>query len=575
MNTSLRFLPAALALAALAGGCRSPAGHRTLADRRAYRAIEAAQTGAFGRTEPFTIETPADTLRRRLMLDQHLPGLAAPDPAARETAASNTVVCLTLLDALQVAARNSRAYQTRKEDVFRTALDLDLERHAFRTRLDARLGALFSSDGATDTEGTELTADAAGTRGFEAGPDADVQIGLNLARLLSGERDASLGLLADASISIPLLRGSGRAVAREPLTQAERDTLYAIYRFEEFKRAFAVETADAYLSVLRARDAVRNAAENAARRRASAERARALADAGRLPEVEVGQADQDVLSAEARRVTTRLAYENALDAFKTRIGLPPDARLELDPGELDRLSASADRARMAVVDRLDPDAAVSLALRRRPDMRIAQGEAEDAERAAAVAADALRAELTLLGRASAGESRSIASAAEPDARLDPAAGLYSGLLTLDLPLDRTAERNAYRKSLIAREQARRAVDEQEDAIKLAVRNGLRRLREAADTVAIQRRALELAEQRETSTTLFLRAGRAQTRDLLEAQNALLSARDALTAAIVSLRVTTLELQRDLGILEVDQTGLWTEADLAAALDGARPSEHAP
>jgi outer membrane protein TolC len=574
MNTVARLCPAVLALLALASSCRTPDGHRARADRRAYDAIEAAQVEVLGRAEPFSIDAPADTLRRRLMLDQHLPGTPAPDAGRPEPAVTN-ILRLSLLDALQVAARNSRTYQARKEDVFRTALDLDLKRHAFRTRLGARLSALFSADGASDIEGTEQGAEATASRGFQAGPDTKLQIGVDLARLLSGEKESSLGLIADASISIPLLRGSGRAVVREPLTQAERDTVYALYRFEEFKRGFAVETADSYLGVLRARDAVRNATENAARRRASAQRARALADAGRLPEVEVGQADQDTLSAEARRVTARQAYANTLDTFKTRIGLPPDARVEPDPAELDRLTASAETNRMHVLDTLDPEAAVRLALERRPDLRIARGQAEDAERTVAVAADALRAELTLLGTAAAGESRAIGSAAEPDARLDPADGLYSGLLTLDLPLDRTEERNAYRKSLIAREQARRTVEEQEDAIKLAVRNGLRRLREAADSVAIQRRALELAAQREASTTLFLRAGRAQTRDLLEAQDALLEARNALTAAIISLRVTTLELQRDLGILEVDQTGLWTETDLTDALANAEPPEGVP
>ncbi len=39
---------------------------------------------------------------------------------------------LSLMDALMVAAANSRQYQTRKEDIFRVALGLDLERDVFR-----------------------------------------------------------------------------------------------------------------------------------------------------------------------------------------------------------------------------------------------------------------------------------------------------------------------------------------------------------------------------------------------------------------------------------------------------------
>ena len=551
----------------ISAGCRTPDGYREQADRRAYRAIEAAQMEVLGRTEPFTIETPADALRRRLMLDQNLPYAGSTNPPPTDTVSTNTIT-LTLLDALQVAAHNSRSYQSRKESVFQTALALDLERHEFRTQFGARLSSLFTSDRASDTDGTVQSANLEASKRLTAGPETSVQIGLDLARILSGEHESSLGIVADASISIPLLRGRGRAVVRESLTQAERDTVYAIYGFEEFKRSFAVSTAADYLSVLQGRDRVRNAEENLKRLQESSQRARALADAGRLPEVEVDQSGQDELSAHARWINSRQTYEQSLDAFKVSLGLPPDARIDLDPKELERLGYSASPERLKEAASIDPGPAVRLALNNRLDMLVSQARVEDAERAIRIAADGLRAELTLLGSASAGESRSIGSAGEADAELKLNDGVYSGLLTLDLPLDRTSERNAYRNSLIALNQAMRAAQEQEDSIKLAIRNGSRRLKEAADTVAIQRRAVELAEQREKSTGLFLQAGRAQMRDLLDAQEALLSARNALTAAIVSLRVAMLELQRDLGILKVDHTGLWTEAVIADAVEKA-------
>jgi hypothetical protein len=48
------------------------------------------------------------------------------------------------------------------------------------------------------------------------------------------------------------------------------------------------------------------------------------------------------------------------------------------------------------------------------------------------------------------------------------------------------------------------------------------------------------------------------RDALEAQDALVNAQNALTAALVSYRVSELALQRDLGLLNVDKRGLWRE-----------------
>ncbi len=70
--------------------------------------------------------------------------------------------------------------------------------------------------------------------------------------------------------------------------------------------------------------------------------------------------------------------------------------------------------------------------------------------------------------------------------------------------------------------------------------------------------MKLAKRRVKSTELFLQAGRAEIRDILEAQESLASAQNALTAALVNYRVAELELQRDMGVLEVDEKGNWRE-----------------
>ena len=129
---------------------------------------------------------------------------------------------------------------------------------------------------------------------------------------------------------------------------------------------------------------------------------------------------------------------------------------------------------------------------------------------------------------------------------------------MDLALERTFERNVYRGSLIGFEQSVRDVQELEDQIKLAVRTDLSELLESRESFRIQAEAVKLAARRVASTNLFLEAGRAEIRDLLEAQEALVSAQDALTAAFVNYRVGELNLQRDLGVLQVDEQGIWQE-----------------
>jgi outer membrane protein TolC len=131
-------------------------------------------------------------------------------------------------------------------------------------------------------------------------------------------------------------------------------------------------------------------------------------------------------------------------------------------------------------------------------------------------------------------------------------------LTLDLPFERTAEAVTYRNRFIQLEQAVREVQRLEDTLKTEIRSRLRELFEARQTLFIQAQAVALAEKRVKSISLFMEAGRAETRDLLEAQDALLAAQNNLTAARVNYRIAELEIQRDMGVLMVTDTGLWQE-----------------
>ena len=140
-------------------GCSLPRVYRQQADSVAYDIITKKQAESLGRTEPFTVEPPAETLRRRLLLDpsKNLPFAGKASLGTRElepikqwpedgylkesgdgedmlaaSYATSQSLQLALVDALQIAAHESRDYQTRKEQVFQSALQLDLERNSFR-----------------------------------------------------------------------------------------------------------------------------------------------------------------------------------------------------------------------------------------------------------------------------------------------------------------------------------------------------------------------------------------------------------------------------------------------------------
>jgi outer membrane protein TolC len=365
--------------------------------------------------------------------------------------------------------------------------------------------------------------------------------------------------------------------------------LYTIWEFERFKRTFAVNVASEYYAVLRAMDQITNEEGNYRRVSTSVRRSRRLAEAGDIDIVQVDQAVQDELRARNRWVLTMQSYERALDEFKILLGLPVDANIELDRGELDQLVAVVsetivDLSRFAVDPneeippadapiQLEPPSqegagqyeidralAMRLALENRLDLRVSQENVYDAQRTVVVFADRLGAELTLFGSASAGDRRSVGSATSDDSRIRLNEAAYSALFTLDLPLERIAERNDYRNSLVSLERAVRDVGSLEDQVKLDVRNRLRALGSTRESLQIQARAVEVAQQRVSSANMLLEAGRVQIRDILEAQEALLSAQNALTAAVINYRITELELQQDMGLLKVDEKGLWQEFD---------------
>jgi outer membrane protein TolC len=199
---------------------------------------------------------------------------------------------------------------------------------------------------------------------------------------------------------------------------------------------------------------------------------------------------------------------------------------------------------------IEPETAILIALDNRLDLRIAEGRVFDAQRGVVVAADRLRPELTLFGQARI--------QADDISELSFNRGDYQALLSLDLPLERTAEAIAYRQSFLRVEEAVRSAQALEDDVKQDVRQRLRTLREARESLHIQGVAVDIARRRVRGADLNLQAGRVEIRDLLEAQEDLLSAQNALTSAAVDYRMAELELQRDLDVLEVGADGLWTE-----------------
>ena len=455
---------------------------------------------------------------------------------------------LTLADAVAIATAQSRAYQDRKEALYTTTLDLTLQRHDFVTQWFGTI------DGGYRKDASDESVNAGGELGFDKLMASGTQIGASIAldwmRYLTGAPDTSLGSVLSASVTQPLLRGSTKNVVQENLTQAERNVLYQIRTFARYRKQFVVSIANGYMQTLESLDSVKNAQSNYDSLKAAYDEASLNAQAGRLPPYEADQTKQRMLQARDSLASTQRSYEQSLDNFKLLLAIPVDANVELDPNELTGLAS------LNIAEPQFPvEAAVEAAIDRRLDLATALDQVDDAKRKVEVAADALRARLDLVA------SAAVDSTDPKDfERLRFHEGTYSAGLALDLPLDKLAERNTYRRSLIALTQAQRDFEQSVDEVKLDVRNAYRELIEAARRYVIQKSSLDLAQERVNSTKMLLAAGRAQSRDLLDAQDSLLSAQNDTTSRLVDYMIARLNFYRDTGILQVKPDGLWKSVE---------------
>ena len=469
--------------------------------------------------------------------------------------AADDVLRLGLFDSLKFAVDHSRGYRDQMEQVYLTALDVTLQRHLFRPRAFANVSTTVNGSKDDNGYNAALTTVAnAGVRqqlpyGGEVVASALVSFVNLLQGNLSNGESAQLAL----SATVPLLRGAGW-VNLEPLVRQERALVYAVRDFELFRRNFAVSVASDYFSLLTRQQAIRNRFLRFRNAQDLLQRTEALFAAGRINALEVQRSITQLLDAENGLNETQAGYEGQLDNFKISIGLNVERPLEILPQQ---------------VTTADPDvtseaAVIDLALRYRLDLQTTRDQVADARRLVGVQANQLLPDLNLVAGGNLGNR-----ANSPASAIDSRAFNYNAGLQLDLPLDRLAERNAYRASLVNLQRAVRAVESLGERVKADVRSAIRGIRLARETLLIQQKNIETARQRLEFANELLIIGRSDdSRDVVEAQNALLSAQDSFEQARANLQIQILQFLRDTGTLRLDPAagalGTAAKRDPAAA-----------
>jgi len=465
---------------------------------------------------------------------------------------------LNLADCLQIAVRNSREYQTQKEDLYSEALSLANLRHDW----SLLGGAVTSEEKLTrdrDNFNTWSGTGAAGltfTQQLLTGGAATLATGLDFATDFLGIRSTTFGSFLSANVTQPLWRGAWRGFAYEDLYRAERDLALSVIEYDRYRQTFAVGIAADYYRVLQRREQLADEEENLGRVEQTAKFVKAQADEGMISRVQADQAEQDVLNAKARIEQSRQSYRDALDAFKLTLGLPIAASVEPDRADLAALKP--------LKIPFDEPQAIRVALRTRPDVLTQYAGLRDARRDVEIAADGFNPRIDVAaGISVAGKAPRLPFKTQFHRETKTAS------LVFDYQLDQTDNRDAYRLAVIAQARAQRDLEGFLDQVQLEVRRSYRSLIQSENTYGIQKASVALAKRRTKLARLEQKEGLASTRDVLEAENALRSSKIALTTALVDYVNTRLQFLATLGMISVNEQGRFNERNEPFYLDRYR------
>ena len=516
-------------------GCRTQ-DYKRRADKEAYKILDKAQDqiGAGG-DEAFSIETEyTDRKHQEIPADEILE-----DRNIAET------FRLDADGAIDLALETSRDYQLQKESLFLSALSLSGAEFAFDSRFfGGTRGTRIRST--TGERSGSLVSDFGFSRALITGGSLSAQLANNALRFYTGDPRKSVVSTLTFNIAQPLLRGAGRRIAVESLTQASRNVIYDTRDFNQFQHEFAVDILLSYFRLLQQKDVIRNRYSNYVNRVQSTAQLEAFYEAGRQNIVDLNQALQAELSSKISYVSTVANYETQLDQFKVQLGIPVASKVMLDDKAFEALELEG----LPSLNVGSQDA-FEIAIGRHPLVLNAIDRFEDQKRKLRIAANNLQADLRVFAD---GSLDSEGPTDYANFNIDDARFNYG--VELDLPLNRLNERNQYRSTLITFERELRnlslVLDNKRREIDLGIRTLDQLQRNYRDQVVAER----ISDLRVESSRLLFDAGRSTERDIREALDAQVASKNSVTVALVDYLQARLDLLLAMGILNSSEPAFW-------------------
>ena len=213
--------------------------------------------------------------------------------------------------------------------------------------------------------------------------------------------------------------------------------------------------------------------------------------------------------------------------------------------------------------------ALQIARAHRLDWMNQRASLVDSWRLIAFNANALRSNLTVTINGDVG------TVGNNPLRFQQATGDFSAGLRFDAPITRVMERNNYRQALITYQQARRGLIQFDDSVNATLRQDMRVLVQFEQNLEIQREAVAIAVRRVDESREALsepppavQPGQAPptlgvtlATTLLSAVQSLSDAQNAFMSVYLAYWGNRMNLFQDLGIMRLDERGMWIDEPL--------------
>jgi outer membrane protein TolC len=449
---------------------------------------------------------------------------------------------MDLPTALNLGAQYSRELQNYRENLYFQGLDTMAVRRQFGPQYAGTLDYIMSWPSAPGA-----SQNAYGALGLNAsqilysGGKLSANAGSSVTTFQTDTISNTYNNSAGISLTQPLLMGAGYEASHNALIQSEQNLLYKLRTFTLQRQDFAISIMGSYYNLLILKANVENTKTNLAQATYLRRRSEALFRVGKGKIDDALRAQQSELIVSNNLELAVITLDTSKSSFLIQLGLPVNTHIKL-AGAIPDLKPVP----------FNKEDCIKLALDLRLDLTTYRDQVEDAKRLVRIAENALLPRLDAIADASV-NGNSADSLVNQTYDNTMKLGLH-----MDLPLDKRNERDVLRRTRIELDEAMRNLDEQSDTIQVSIIDSFRKLKLQEQTVRMQKEIVYISELTLRATMMRFELGNTDNQSVVNAQTALLTAKNQYIQALAAYEEERVQLYRDIGLLDVKTDGIFIE-----------------